>query len=71
MQPSLADYWLYHQTEKDSTKLSFSTTKPSEQVGSTKAFTTARKTQPQARKEIEKETLAGLTLHTECPNQRR
>ena len=43
-QPSIADYQSYHPTKKPSTRLSPSTTKPSDQVESTRAFTTARET---------------------------
>ena len=48
--PSIADYQPYHPTKEHSIKPILSTTKPSDQVDSTKAFTTARKTQPHPKK---------------------
>ena len=63
-QPSIANYQPYHPTKKHSTELSLSTTKPLDQVDSTKALTTARKTLPHPRKEIVKETSFALTPNT-------
>ena len=63
-QPLIADYQLYYPTKKHSTKPSLSTKKPSNQVDSTKAFATARRTQSHPQKQIEIETSSGLTRHT-------
>ena len=63
-QPSIANYQPYHPTKKHSTELSLSTTKPLDQVDSTKALITARKTLPHPRKEIVKETSFALTPNT-------
>ena len=67
-QPSIADYQSYPPTRNLSTKLSPSTTKPSDQVESTKYLTTARETLPH----LQKETSSGLTpIQQKWPNQSR